>query len=68
MKNIKLFIKSPMNLIITITCIIISTYFLIFIVKELKPKSQLDKRMSCLELPTYEGVMGCLTLHKQNQE
>jgi NADH:ubiquinone oxidoreductase subunit 3 (subunit A) len=62
MKNI---FKNPINLIIIITCLIIVTYFLILIVKQLTPQSVYEQKMHCLELGSDTRALGCWDMVKE---
>jgi hypothetical protein len=68
MEKIKLFVKNPMNLIITTTCIIVSIYFLTLLVKEIKSMTIKGKMMQCLELSTNDLAMICLKLLQEKNK
>jgi NADH:ubiquinone oxidoreductase subunit 3 (subunit A) len=58
------FIKQPLNIIISILCFVIISYFGIKIYKELAPKSYKDKQLRCLELGSDYARRKCLDVIK----
>lgn len=62
MKN---FMNKPLNLIISITCFVISIYFIILILERLIPQTIEEQKMHCLELGSNERALGCWNIIKE---
>lgn len=59
-KKVKQFLRQPLNVFISLTCIIISTYFVLLIIKEIKPESYSSKYLHCLELGSDRRANACI--------
>lgn len=60
MKSIKNFFSKPINVIISITCVVIIVYFGILIYKEVRPKTYQEQYLLCLELGSNLRSQQCL--------
>ena len=62
------FFKQPLNLIILVPCVVVTTYFGIKIYNEVRPKSLDERKMECLKLGSDVRAAACLTLVNKNEK
>jgi hypothetical protein len=61
-------LSKPVNILLSITCLIIVIYFSILIYKEIKPKTYKEQVMHCLELGSNARAQACINLLKKQGE
>jgi len=68
LKAMKTPLGKPLAILIAITCLVITSYFIMLIYKELKPKTLNEQKMHCLELGSNARAQACMRLLDQPGE